>query len=119
MTKESILNLTEEEINLEIAKFMGLDVKECEGVFYYTKGSKRQFDFPNYCNDLNLVYQVEEKIKEKEFSFYHRYSIHLRNVLSHIDYVASDLLLIELIHASALERCRAILLTIKESEDNA
>lgn len=128
MNKESILNFTEEEINLEIAKFMGLKFELIEGI----KGKgcilydEIKLDtgivkypiskLPDYCNDLNLVYQVEEKIYKWLDNNHRSRGEYISNINS---IFTEPYNLTDLLHASALNRCKAILLTIKESEDNA
>lgn len=123
---KDINTMTEEEINIEIAKFMGLDVrlfksehmgKMTEAYLLYEKLEKSGIDLPmgplpDYCNNLNLVYEVEEKLykylDESINKSRGNYLIKLESLMRY------GFPLTDIIHASALNRCKAIILTIKE-----
>jgi hypothetical protein len=145
---KDINTMTEEEINIEIAKFMGLDVrlfksdhmgKKTEAYLLYGKLEESKIDFPmgplpDYCNDLNLVYEVEEKlykllddkraVKYKEIKLLTGHEIKIKNRSRYLDNLVQGIQCLDgisyeitdILHASALDRCKAILMTIKESE---
>lgn len=121
---KDINTMTEEEINLEIAKFMGFIIQHCEHdnsffsgpIAYYSNGVPHPHGMPLYTKDLNLVYEVEEKLyeyldKSKNMCRGH-YLVNLESLMKY------GFPLTDILHASSLDRCRAILMTIKESERN-
>jgi len=86
-------------INVEdnIARFMGV-----------SEDRIKYGDVPNYCSDLNLVYEVEEKLY-KSFNGKYNYLSRLEKICK-VNYIVADL-----IHASAIDRCKAILLVLNEN----
>ena len=79
--------MTDEEINIKIAEFMGLDVQYREGVGHYIQGRTLNdctaiHNIPSYCNDLNLVWEVEERMFKKEHDCIEKYSILLHDIFS-------------------------------------
>jgi len=119
---KDINTMTEEEINIEIAKFMGFIIQHCEHdnsffsgpIAYYSNGVPHPHGRPLYTKDLNLVYEVEEKLykylDESINKSRGNYLIKLESLMKY------GFPLTDIIHASALNRCKAIILTIKESE---
>lgn len=122
--------LTQEKINLKIAEFMGLDIKWFESEHmgqkigaYMVHEKISGFDMPisilpDYCNDMNLVYQAEEKLfkvlEESKYSL-GEYVGMLCTILG------QSYTMINLIHATPKQRLQSILLVIdgiklKESE---
>lgn len=84
------------DINDYISIFMGIS----EDIIQYG-------DAPNYIDDLNLVYGVEEKLKYMGLG-----NLYFDKLNQSIPY--SNHMYFKLIHVSALDRCKAILLTLKE-----
>ena len=110
--------MTEQDINRRIAEFMGfinryIDKHKCEyvirrkgdapGIFYSKK--------PNYCNDLNEVWEVEEKLKEEKL--HNKYKTELIEILVNLHGKWNDFILI---HATAKEKCEAIIKILEGSE---
>ena len=101
--------MTEQNINIKIARFMGY---EYEGGFL-TKGGNMWLanECTNYCNDLNEVWEVEEKLKEKRLQG--KYNIVLIDVLVSSHGKWNNFIIR---HATAKECCEAIVKVIEGSE---
>lgn len=103
---KDILNMTEEQLNIECAKFMGMKIEYVyEKHVHMVRVNNNCYEVPEYSQDLNLIYEVEEKIIN-DLLLEYEYFIELENlnICNHI------------YHASALDRLKAVLLTIQEGE---
>ncbi len=89
--------MTDQEINLKIAKYMGLDVRIYDNKLFSC--------VPDYCNSLDAVWGVEEKLKAEG---------------KQIDYVllisAPYEALFQTAHATAKEKCNAIIKVLQAEE---
>lgn len=116
------MQLSEEEINLCIAKFMGLDVRWFEsehmgepsaGWLVYEKFAGIDMpikQLPDYCKDLNLVYEVEEKIFAYLDSTGHLKREYFQALTK---FMRKGFFFYECIHASPIDRLMAVLLTLE------
>ncbi|MFA5196195.1 MAG: hypothetical protein WC401_10395 [Bacteroidales bacterium] len=102
--------MTDQEINIKIAEYMGLDCNLCQntdaqgmgGCFNDVKDCPA-FIPPDYCHDLNKVWEVEEKL--------------IKDFLDSAYAIALDCNVtalgrgrwVKLIHATARQRCEAII----------
>lgn len=99
---DKILNMIPDDIDY-MARFMGIS----EDTIEYG-------DIPPYHKDINRVYQVENKLKKENLIT--EYVSNLEKVLKlepESTHSYSDEY--KLIHASAWDRCRAILMTLKNN----
>lgn len=88
---KDILSMTEEELNIECANFM--DTTEFPWL-------------PQYSKSLDLMYKVEERLKE--IGKHKKYAFNLAKLANESPFA--------FIHASPLDRLKAVLLTIQEVE---
>lgn len=101
---KDILNMSEEQLNIECARFMNDDIYD--GIFYD--------NIPLYSKSLDLMYQVEEKIKEMGLILEYVYNVtELASNNIPVRMIEKEF---NSIHASPLDRLKAVLLTIEEGE---
>jgi len=105
LTREDIMLMSEDEINLHIARdIMKENIRKVNGK-YFVSILRAYYEIEEYTKDLNLCYQVEVKIKEIGMQW--RYISQLINVMK--DNYNDNF---DLIHASPIDRMRAALLCL-------
>jgi len=98
--------MTDTEINKRIAEYMGLDVREVCPKRYIVRGNNICDNLPDYCNDLNAVWEVEEKLKAKRINGTYTFRV--------TDIIGSKFDMFSLIHATARQKCEAIIKVVGE-----
>lgn len=99
---KDILNMTEQQLDAECAKFMGL--YDDPAITYV---------IPEYSKSLDLMHKVEEKIKQKGYEDMYA------GILSNIIGDCTEPRQFDLIHASPVDKLKALLTVLDEEKRTA
>jgi hypothetical protein len=102
----------------EWAKYVELDYETQARILYGRLGSRGALvRIPDYLNDLNAVHELEEKLRKNSYAWA-KYGEQLQEVVNHYpvgfvpDYHRDLRSLASVAHATAAQRCEAILKTL-------
>ena len=121
MTIHEITALSNDDLNLKIMRICGWSLEQwnspqndCAYWAQFEDGHYRTDEkadgFPNYPADLNLMADaVEQAVRKAGTIFRIKFDSVLAQVIGHHDHIEDDM-----IHASALDRARAFVLTVEQ-----
>lgn len=107
--------MTEQEIDVRIAEYMGWQLVDNKNTYKNTNNNITLYTnihmLPNYCNNLNDVWQVEEKLKVEGYQLIYMKMLE-KIVYETVDEDDFDEYF-SIRHATAKECCEAIIRTLE------